>query len=53
MNRAEQDCIELRVNSDAQFVKGLNDTHRSCAIGSLSSSSRPMAFIDLHMPKAR
>ena len=41
------------MNSVVQFVKGLNDTHRGCAIAGLSSSSRPMAFIDLQMPKAK
>ncbi len=41
------------MKGDLQFVKGLNDTHRGCAIGGLSSSSRPMAFIDLRMPKAK
>ena len=50
--KCELEFMELSIESDVQFVKGLNDTHRSCAISGLSNHSRPMAFINLRMPRA-
>ena len=43
----------LSSGSAAQFSKALNDAHRNLAKGSASGASRPMAFIDFKIPKAK